>query len=113
MGDLAGLVGKGSHASSKIKQLPLKVIGDLVPWTSRGSFSGTWETVSRWDVSGSIQLQRQSCVILRHVLFSLCTSDVRPCAVETSRKGLAGRREKENAVFVPPALQAAKRVAIR
>lgn len=111
MGDLAGLVENGSNASSKIKQLPLKVTGGLVPWTSRGGFSGMWEMiVSWWDVSGSIQLQRRSCcVILGHVLFLLCTSHVRPSAVEISRKGLAGRREKKKAGFVPPALQAAKR----
>lgn len=79
MGDLAGLVGKGSHASSKIKQLPLKVTGDLVPWTSKGGFGGTWERVSGWNVSGSIQLQRWSCcIILKNVLFSPRTSDVRP-----------------------------------
>lgn len=113
MGDLAELVGKGSHASSKTKHLPLKVTGDLLPWTSRGSFSGTWEMISRWDVSGSIQLQRWSCcVIFRHILYSLCTSDVRLCAVESSGKRLAGRREKEDVGSVPPVLHAAKYVAI-
>lgn len=72
VGDLAELVGKGSHASSKIKQLPLKVTRDIVPWTSREHFSETWEMVSRWDISGSIHLQRWSCcVILRCILFSL------------------------------------------
>jgi len=56
MGDIAELVGKGNHASLKIKQLCLKVTGDLVPWTSRSGLSGTWEILPRWDVSGSVQL---------------------------------------------------------
>lgn len=100
-------VGKGSHASSKVMQIPLKVT------LSHGLRGFQWDMrVSLWDVPGSGQLQTQSCVTLRDVLFSLCTSDERPCVVQTSRKVLAGRREIENAVFVPPALPAAKNEAV-
>lgn len=68
--------------------------------------------VSLWGVPGSGQLQPRSCVTLRDVSLLLCTSGERPCVVETSRKALAGRSEMENAVFVPPALPAAKDEAI-
>lgn len=81
----------------------------IIPWTE----GFQWNMgVSLWDVPGSGQLQTQSCVTLRDVLLSLCTSDERPCVVQTSRKALAGRREMENAVFVPSALPAAKDEAI-
>lgn len=100
-------LGRGIHASSKVKQIPLKVT------LSPGLRAFLWDMrVSLWDVPGSGQLQTQSCVTLRDVLLSLCTSDERPCDAQTSKKAVAGRREMGNAVFVPPALPAAKDEAI-
>lgn len=97
LGDLAG---KREPCKLQGKADPLK--SHIVPGTegvSVGHESCPVGCSRVWPAPNPELCHPQRCFIL--------TLHLR-CVIETSRKALAGRREMENAGFVPPALPAAK-----